>query len=260
MNSTLGIFLLATGAVTLAEMGDKTQLLAMAFATRIKASKVMIGVFLATVLNHALAVAVGNLITRFSSIQVWIQGVAALSFIFFGLWTIRGDKLEGEDQRKSRFGAVMTVAIAFFIAELGDKTQLATIALAARLPGNPLAILAGTTTGMLIADGIGIVVGVVLCKRIPERTIKLISAAAFVVFGLVAVYQVTSSDLGLTLPVSLAIVGVLLAITAILATILIRKDKAQAEVAAVAEYCRIKEAFEHADGTDGLEVGTKIDS
>ena len=99
MYSNLVAFLFSAGAVVLAEMGDKTQLLAMAFATKYKASKVLIGVFLATILNHALAVAVGNFITRFESVQTWIQAMASLSFIFFGLWTIRGDKLEGEENR-----------------------------------------------------------------------------------------------------------------------------------------------------------------
>ncbi len=256
--STLTIFLLATGAVTLAEMGDKTQLLAMAFATRIKASKVLIGVFLATVLNHALAVAVGSLITRFGAIEVWIQGVAALSFIFFGLWTIRGDKLEGEDQRKSRYGAVMTVAIAFFIAELGDKTQLATIALATQFPASPVVILMGTTTGMLIADGIGIIVGVILCKRIPERTIKLVSAGAFIVFGLIAVYQVAVSDLGLSLQLTLGILAIVTAVTTGIAAYLIRNSQATGEFDAVAEYCRNKNALEMSEGQNGLEVGTNL--
>lgn len=257
--SSLGIFLLATGAVTLAEMGDKTQLLAMAFATRIKASKVLIGVFIATVLNHALAVAVGSLITRFGALEVWIQGIAALSFIFFGLWTIRGDKLEGEDQRKSRYGAVMTVAIAFFIAELGDKTQLATIAIATQFPQNPLVILLGTTTGMLIADGIGIIIGVVLCKRIPERTIKLVSAGAFIVFGLIAVYQVAMNDLTLGLTLTWVIMAALAAVTAGIAFFLIRNSQATGEFEAVAEYCRNKNATGMDDGPNGLEIGTKLD-
>ncbi|GHU86985.1 UPF0016 family membrane protein [Clostridia bacterium] len=182
-------YLAATLMVVVAEMGDKTQLLAMAFATRYSAGKVMLGVFIATILNHALAVAVGTFIAGFSGIQNWIQLVAALSFIFFGLWTIRGDKLDGEDKKPSKFGPVLTVAIAFFIAEMGDKTQLATIAIAAKYPDYPIGILLGTTTGMLIADGLGIVIGIVLKKRIPERAIKWVSAAAFIVFGIIMTVQ-----------------------------------------------------------------------
>jgi Ca2+/H+ antiporter, TMEM165/GDT1 family len=111
-----------------------------------------------------------------------------LSFIGFGLWTIRGDQLKGEDKKTSKYGAIATVGIAFFIAEFGDKTQLATISLAVQYQ-NPVSVLMGTTLGMLIADGVGIVVGVVLCRHIPERTIKWFSAAIFVFFGLVGVYE-----------------------------------------------------------------------
>lgn len=239
MYSNLIAFLFSVGAVTLAEMGDKTQLLAMAFATRYKASKVLIGVFLATVFNHALAVAVGNLVTKFHSVQVWIQGIAAISFIFFGLWTIRGDKLEGEENRSTRFGAVMTVAIAFFIAELGDKTQLATIALATRFPDNPIGILMGTTTGMLIADAIGICIGVVMCKKIPERTIKLISAGAFIVFGFIGSFQVATGTLGLNVQTALLILLGLAAITGVIAYYLIKNNRVE-EDNVVAEYCRVK--------------------
>jgi len=115
--------------VVLAEMGDKTQLLAMAFATRYRWQTVMWGVFIATVLNHLFAVVVGNYITRFMPMS-YIQIAAAISFILFGLWTIRGDELQGEDRDIGR-SPFWTVAIAFFMAEMGDKTQLATVALAA---------------------------------------------------------------------------------------------------------------------------------
>lgn len=225
----LTAFLFSLGAVVLAEMGDKTQLLAMAFATKYKASKVLIGVFIATILNHALAVAVGNMLTRFSAAQVWIQGIAALSFIMFGLWTIRGDKLEGEENRTTKFGAVITVAFAFFLAEMGDKTQLATIALATRFPASPLWILAGTTAGMLIADGIGIIIGVVLCKKIPERTVKLVSAGAFIFFGLLASYQVMRNDLNLSTDIIVFLMTTLYGLTAAVAVYLIKKGKAYTE-------------------------------
>lgn len=224
MDSILFAYLFSAGAVVLAEMGDKTQLLAMAFATKYKASKVMVGVFLATVFNHALAVAVGNYVTRFDSAQIWVQGIASLSFIFFGLWTIRGDKLEGEENRTSKYGPVITVTIAFFLAEMGDKTQLATIALAAKFPVSPVGILMGTTTGMLIADGIGIVLGIVLCKRIPEKKIKLISAGAFILFGLIGTYQVAYDQLHLALPIVAVILAAIITITVIVACFVIKKN------------------------------------
>ncbi|WP_306569748.1 TMEM165/GDT1 family protein [Faecalispora jeddahensis] len=225
------------GAVVLAEMGDKTQLLAMAFAAKYKAAKVMIGVFLATILNHALAVAVGHMLTRFETIQVWIQGIAALSFIFFGLWTIRGDKLDGEENKTTKFGAIATVAIAFFIAEMGDKTQLTTVALAAKFPTNPLWILAGTTLGMLIADGIGIIIGVVLCKKIPERTVKLISAAVFIFFGFLGSYQVMRSDLGLNTDIIMLVMTLLYALTAAATIYLLKKESTEETPDSVSPAC-----------------------
>lgn len=218
-------FLVAVGAVVLAEMGDKTQLLAMAFATKYKASKVMIGVFIATVFNHALAVAVGNYITRFDSAQMWIQGIASLSFIFFGLWTIRGDKLDGEENRVTKFGPIITVTIAFFIAEMGDKTQLATIALATKFPDNAIGVLVGTTTGMMIADAIGIIIGVVLCRKIPERTVKLVSAVAFMLFGFIGTYQVASQQLHLEMGTIIAGMIGLLILTGGASYYLIKKDQ-----------------------------------
>jgi putative Ca2+/H+ antiporter (TMEM165/GDT1 family) len=222
LNSSLATYLVAAGAVTLAEMGDKTQLLAMAFAAKYKAWQVLWGVFVATVFNHALAVAVGNCLTRFQAAELWIEGLAALSFIFFGLWTSRGDCPDGEEKRSTKYGAVLTVTIAFFLAELGDKTQLATIALAAKFSASPMAILMGTTTGMLIADGVGIWLGVVACKRIPERTVKLISAAAFMVFGYISTYQVATERLKLALPVVGAILLGIVVISGIAAVYLLK--------------------------------------
>lgn len=241
MYSTLFAFLISVSAVTLAEMGDKTQLLAMAFATKYKASKVLIGVFIATVLNHALAVALGSFITRYQAIDLWIQILASASFIFFGLWTIRGDKLEGEENRKSKFGAVMTVSIAFFIAELGDKTQLATIALAAKFPEEPLGILMGTTTGMLIADAVGIIFGVVMCKKIPERTIKLISAGAFILFGFIGSFQVVDNKLDLNHGLIAVILIFMALITGAVAWQLIKRSRLEEQNnPAVAEFCKVK--------------------
>lgn len=243
MDAALMAYLFSTGAVVLAEMGDKTQLLAMAFATKYKASKVMIGVFIATVFNHALAVAVGSYITRFESAQGWIQGIAALSFIFFGLWTIRGDKLEGEENRITKYGAIATVAVAFFFAEMGDKTQLATIALAAKFSVAPIWVLIGTLTGMMIADAIGIFVGVMMCKNISGRKIKLVSAGAFILFGFIGSWQVGAGELGLGFGTLTAVMAALAVLTGLSAYYLIRKENTNpaGDVEAGLEYCLVKE-------------------
>ncbi|SCM79259.1 conserved membrane hypothetical protein [uncultured Sporomusa sp.] len=179
-------FLASAAFVVLAEMGDKTQLLAMAFATRYRWQTVMWGVFVATILNHLFAVIVGNYLTQIIPMQ-YIQIAAAVSFIIFGLWTIRGDQLNGED-KVSKYGPFWTVAIAFFIAEMGDKTQLATVALAAQFNAI-IPVWLGTTTGMMIADGIGIIIGIVLGKRIPERAVKWAAAMIFIFFGLFGLYE-----------------------------------------------------------------------
>lgn len=177
--------------VVLAEMGDKTQLLAMAFAAKYSAYKVLIAVFLATVINHALAVFAGHCLSVIIPFDI-ISFIAALSFILFGLWTIKGDKLEGEDKKGSRFGPILTVGIAFFLAEMGDKTQLATISLAVEYQ-NMAMVLMGTTLGMIVADAIGIGAGLVLRKHIPEQKIKWISACIFIVFGFSGIFKILSS-------------------------------------------------------------------
>ena len=190
-------FLTSLLFVVLAEMGDKTQLLAMAFATKYRWQTVMWGVFAATVFNHLFAVIVGNYITQFIPMNT-IQIVAAASFIIFGLWTIRGDELAGEDKERGR-SPFWTVAIAFFIAEMGDKTQLATVALAAQFNAI-IPVWLGTTTGMMVADAIGIILGIVLGKKIPERAVKWFAAIVFILFGLAGLYQTLPKAL-LTLPV-----------------------------------------------------------
>ncbi len=194
----ISAFALAMAAVVLAEMGDKTQLLAMAFASRFRWQTVLWAVFAATLANHLLAVAAGNVVTQFLPIA-WIKLAAAVSFVAFALWTIRGDKLEGQERSQGR-SPFWTVAIAFFLAEMGDKTQLMTIALAAEQAVKAggtgwvakahqiVPVWMGTTTGMLIADAIGIVVGIVLHRHIPERLVKWIAALCFAGFGLLGLH------------------------------------------------------------------------
>jgi putative Ca2+/H+ antiporter (TMEM165/GDT1 family) len=182
-------FLASLAFVTLNEMGDKTQLLAMAMATRIRFWKVMAGVLIATLLNHGLAVAVGSLLASVPGWEGWVKFASALLFIIFGLWALKADKPDDGVATKNRYGDVATVAFAFFIAEMGDKTQLATITLAATYSSAPLLVLAGTTTGMMFADGIGIFVGVLLHRRLPDRLLKLFAAAAFIFFGLAGLWE-----------------------------------------------------------------------
>ncbi len=179
------VFLTSLAIVVLAETGDKTQLLAMAFATRFRWQTVMLGVLAATLANHFLAVVAGNYLTHVIPFQ-YVKAAASASFIFFGLWTLRADKLQDEDKRFN-LGPFWTVALSFFLAEMGDKTQFATVALAAEF-STVVPVWLGTTTGMLIADAGGIFVGSLLHKRIPEKQTRWLTASVFILFGLWGLY------------------------------------------------------------------------
>ena len=178
-------FLTSLAIVFLAEMGDKTQLLAMALAVRFRWQTVLWGIFAATAANHLFAVYVGNYLTNIIPLA-FIKIAASASFILFGLWTLRGDELHDEDKR-FKYTPFWTIAVAFFLAEMGDKTQLATVALAADF-NTIVPVWTGTTAGMLIADALGIVAGIVLHKKIPEKQIKWFAAAVFIAFGLWGLY------------------------------------------------------------------------
>ncbi len=171
-------------------MGDKTQLLAMAFATRFPWHVVLSAVAAATAANHLLAVLAGHYLSQLIPME-YIKIGTAVSFILFGLWTIRGDKLE-DQEKKYKLSPFWTVAVAFFIAEMGDKTQLATVTLAARYNAI-LPVWLGTTTGMVIADAIGIVVGIVLGKKIPERIVKWAAGFIFIGFGILGLFESLSN-------------------------------------------------------------------
>lgn len=173
--------------VVVAEMGDKTQLLAMAMASKYKARQVMLGVLVATVLNHALAVAMGSYLSAVIPMGT-VKLVAGIAFLIFGLWTLRGDKLDDDENKKQKFGPVATVAIAFFLAEMGDKTQLMTIAISADSK-LPVFVLMGTTIGMLIADGIGIIGGAWMAKHVPDKYIKWGAGIVFIFFGTLTLYN-----------------------------------------------------------------------
>jgi len=195
LNFSLAAFAASFLLIVLAEMGDKTQFLAMSFATRYNVYKVIFAVFLATLASFAITVTIGLLLTAIVPLDV-ISLAASFSFIGFGLWILRNQKQESQDKKASRFGIIGTVFAAFFIAEFGDKTQLATISLAAQYR-NAVSVLIGATLGMLLADGIGIAAGVVLGKHVPQRMIKWVSATIFVVFGLVGVYEALFDKIGL---------------------------------------------------------------
>jgi putative Ca2+/H+ antiporter (TMEM165/GDT1 family) len=175
-------FFLSLGLIFLAELGDKTQLVALLLATRFRAGVVLAGIFVATLLVHALSVAIGGFTGTFLSVG-WIELLSGLAFVGFGLWTVRGDQLD-EDQgiKTSWTSPFLIVAVTFFLAELGDKTMLGTVTLATRC--SLMLVWIGSTLGMVLSDGLAIWVGQVLGKKLPEKTIKIGAAAIFLIFGL----------------------------------------------------------------------------
>jgi putative Ca2+/H+ antiporter (TMEM165/GDT1 family) len=192
---SLAAFATAFVLVVLAEMGDKTQFVAMAFAAKFSAYKVLFSIFLGTIANFIIVIALGEALSAIVPLYA-ISLAASLAFIGFGLWTLREEKTDEEKVKLSRFGVIATVAATFFVAEMGDKTQLATLSLAVQYQ-SPVSVLVGAVLAMLVADGIGIVVGVVFCRRIPQRSLKWLSAIIFVVFGLVGVFEFLVSRLSL---------------------------------------------------------------
>lgn len=185
--------LVSTGVVALAEIGDKTQLLAFLLAARFKKPlPIILGILVATVINHGMAGAVGAWITANVDPEVlrWILGA---SFIGMAIWTLIPDKIEEEEaQVAKRFGVFGATAITFFLAEMGDKTQIATIAMAAHYP-DPVMVVIGTTLGMMIADVPAVFVAEKLADKIPMRLVHGIAAAVFAALGIATLMGVGSS-------------------------------------------------------------------
>jgi Ca2+/H+ antiporter, TMEM165/GDT1 family len=181
---------ISTGVVALAEIGDKTQLLAFILAARFKKPvTIILGILCATLVNHGLAGALGAWITSVVSPDAmrWVLG---LSFIGMAIWTLIPDKIEEEEtQVAQKFGVFGATLVTFFLAEMGDKTQIATVALAAHY-GAPLLVVIGTTLGMLIADIPAVFVGNKFAEKIPMKLVHSIAAGIFAVMGMLTLLKV----------------------------------------------------------------------
>ncbi|MEY4516303.1 MAG: hypothetical protein RL180_649 [Pseudomonadota bacterium] len=183
---TMDAFLISTGLVALAEMGDKTQLLSLLLAARFRQPvPILMAILAATLLNHALAAALGQWVTGLLGADV-LRWVLGLSFLLMAGWMLIPDQLGDEEQsiaRWQRFGVLGTTFILFFIAEIGDKTQIATVALAARFD-TLWTVLAGTTVGMMLANAPAVLIGDRMAGRLPLRAIHALAALIFAVLGL----------------------------------------------------------------------------
>lgn len=184
MEGFLVALVVSFGVIFVAELGDKSQLMALTFATRFKPVPVLIGITVATAVVHLASVAIGYGLGAALPTE-WISLVAGLAFLGFGAWTLRGDTLTEEEKRKAEKtskSAIVAVSVAFFLAELGDKTMLATITLATQYGW--FGTWLGSTIGMVAADALAILVGRMLGRRLPEKTIKYGAAVLFAICGL----------------------------------------------------------------------------
>jgi len=178
-------FLVSTGVVAIAEIGDKTQLLAFVLAARFRQPvPIILGILIATVANHALAAWIGVLVAGWLGPEVlrWILG---LSFLAMAIWIMIPDKVDEETSASSRFGPFLATVIAFFLLEIGDKTQIATVALSARF-NDLVLVTAGTTLGMLLANVPAVLLGKVAATAIPMKLVHGIAALIFAVLGILA--------------------------------------------------------------------------
>jgi putative Ca2+/H+ antiporter (TMEM165/GDT1 family) len=175
--------------VAASEMGDKTQLLAFSLASRFRRPwTIMAGILVATLANHALAASVGSWISAHVPDHI-MAGILAATFIGFGLWTLRPDTLDEDGAGKpSRFGPLVTTAVLFFLAEMGDKTQFATVALGARFH-SALTVALGTTLGMLATDGLAVFLGDRLATKVQGRWLRVVAACLFFVFGIASAWK-----------------------------------------------------------------------
>jgi putative Ca2+/H+ antiporter (TMEM165/GDT1 family) len=187
-------FLVSAGVVALSEIGDKTQLLAFILAAKFRRpAPIILGILLATLVNHGFAGAVGAWLSS-SLTPYTLRWILGLSFIAMALWTLIPDIFEEKDAKLAKFGVFGTTLIAFFLAEMGDKTQIATVALAARFDAY-YTVVAGTTCGMMIADVPAVFLGSHVADRLPVRLVHIVAAVIFGVLG-IATLLGTGESLG----------------------------------------------------------------
>ncbi|SMC65317.1 TMEM165/GDT1 family protein [Polynucleobacter kasalickyi] len=182
--------LVSTGVVTLAEMGDKTQLLAFLLAAKYKKPvPIILGILFATILNHGLAGLLGSWITHLLSPEI-LRWVLGLSFIAMALWTLVPDKIDDDEASfGAKSGVFITTLVTFFLAEMGDKTQVATVAMAAHY-SSPIMVVLGTTLGMMLADVPAVFLGNSFAKKLPLKLIHSIAAGIFFVMGVLVLLKI----------------------------------------------------------------------
>lgn len=190
----MAIFITVLLTIFIAEMGDKTQLLLVAMAGRYKVSHILTGTWLATILLNVMAVGVGAALSSYLDMRI-IKTIAGLAFFWFAYATLKGESEDDEEENveKNKFGPVLAIFISFFVGELGDKTQLSAITLAANYTqgsfSNAFVVFLGCTLGLILADLIGLIVGTILRSKMPVGILNTVSFAIFTIFGVVSIRE-----------------------------------------------------------------------
>ena len=200
--------------IFIAEMGDKTQILAMAFATQYPVKKVLLGIMIGSFVNHGIAVALGSQLTRIVPIEA-LQIIAGIAFLIFAFWSLKPEEDDVGYCGEVKYGAIITVALAFFIGELGDKTQLTAITLASSAT-SPALVLVGTVSGMVATGSLGIIVGKKLGDKVPEFLIKAAASVVFLTFGTVKLYSALPANYIITINVLIYTVIILIPFTVLI--------------------------------------------
>lgn len=226
MESNILVLLTALFMVLIMEMGDKTQLLVIAMASRYRPHQVFWGIALAILFLNILAVLLGTAIGGIKLIQDCVRAGASILFIFFGLLSLREEEPEENKEGYHSKGVLLTIALAFFLAEFGDKTQLSTFSFAAMYPESPFCVFIGSTIGLMVADCLGLIAGALVIKYVPKRTIALISGFLFMLFGLISAWTTLKDHFMLDINTCFLVTGALTILSALIAIFILYAQRA----------------------------------
>ncbi|NMA66484.1 MAG: TMEM165/GDT1 family protein [Clostridiaceae bacterium] len=225
MGFNLGILFTTLLMVLIMEMGDKTQILVMCLASKYRPIHVFLGISLAAIVMNILAVLLGSVIGGIKIIEDSVKIGASILFIFFGLLSLREEKEDEDNCDTPKKGVILAVALAFFLAEFGDKTQLSAFSFAALYPENPLSVFIGSTIGLIAADCLGLIAGTIVIKYVPKRVISICSAVLFVIFGLINGWTTLTQHFHVDFNTSLLIISIVAFVSAALFFLILHHQK-----------------------------------
>lgn len=220
MDSGLGVLITTFFMVLIMEMGDKSQLLVMALASKYRPFQVFLGICTSILFLNILAVLLGSAIGGIKIIQDCVRAGASILFIFFGIITLKDDDAENEKNKTRSKNIFITIALTFFLAEFGDKTQLSTFSFAALYPDTPISVFTGSTLGLLASDCMGLLAGALIVKYIPKRVITHVSAFLFIAFGLLSEWVTLRHHFLINIKASLIILSITILICAAISFLL----------------------------------------